>query len=31
MSKRFITLIAAVIVTPFEILLLGNKADLIDV
>ena len=31
MSKRLITIIAAVIVTPFEILLLGNKADLTDV
>ncbi len=31
MSKRLITIIAAVIVTPIEILLLGNKADLTDV
>ena len=31
MSRRIITIIAAVIVTPFEILLLGNKADLTDV
>ena len=31
MSKRIISIIAAVIVTPIEILLLGNKADLTDV
>ncbi len=31
MTKRLITIIAAVIVTPIEILLLGNKADLTSV
>ncbi len=31
MSKRLITIIATVIVTPIEILLLGNKADLTSV
>ncbi len=30
MSKKIITIITAVIVTPFEIFLLGSKADLTD-
>ena len=31
MSKKIISIITAVIVTPIEILLLGSKADLTDV
>ena len=31
MSKKIITIITAFIVTPFEIFLLGSKADLTDI